>query len=128
MKTWHGGWQQVVDLLVNNGYEVHVISKEPTNLKRVINKTGDRPLAERINDLASSGYFIGVSSGLSWLAHSLGCHTFLISDFTPKNHEFSENTTRIYGSSVREKIEYKPVLKEVSTGQVIKQISAVLGL
>jgi autotransporter strand-loop-strand O-heptosyltransferase len=128
MKMWHGDWQKVVDTLVNNGYEVTVISKEPTTLKGVINKTGHFPIEDRVQDLASSTYFIGVSSGLSWLAHSLGCHVFLISDFTPKDHEFSENVTRIYGKGVREKIEYKPLQKEVSTQDVLYKISQVLHL
>ena len=74
------------------------IGKNPTYPSTI-----SEPIEERIQDLASSTYFIGVSSGLSWLAHSLGCHVFLISDFTPKNHEFTDNVTRIYGKGVREK-------------------------
>jgi autotransporter strand-loop-strand O-heptosyltransferase len=126
MKTWHGDWQEVVNELTFAGYEVHLISKEPTNLFRVKNKTGDRPIQERIDDLESASYFIGVSSGLSWLAHSLGCHVFLISDFTPANHEFSSNVTRIHGPNVRTKIEYTPIEHEVSTESVIRSIKSVL--
>jgi autotransporter strand-loop-strand O-heptosyltransferase len=126
MKTWHGDWQEVVNELTFAGYEVHVISKEPTNLFRVKNKTGNRPIQERIDDLASASYFIGVSSGLSWLAHSLGCHVFLISDFTPANHEFSSNVTRIHGPNVRTKIQYTPIEHEVSTESVIRSIKSVL--
>jgi autotransporter strand-loop-strand O-heptosyltransferase len=126
MKTWHGDWQQVVNYLVDNGYEVHVISKEPNKLQNVIDKSGDRPIEDRIQDLASSAYFIGVSSGLTWLAHSLGCHVFLISDFTPKNHEFQDNVTRIYGKNVRTSIQYSPVKNEVSTKDVIYAIKQKL--
>jgi ADP-heptose:LPS heptosyltransferase len=126
MKTWHGDWQKVVDNLVEKGYEVHVISKEQNKLKNVIDKSGNYPIEQRIQDLASSAYFIGVSSGLTWLAHSLGCHVFLISDFTPKNHEFSDNVTRIYGKNVRKEIVYKPVEKEVSTKEVVDAISTKL--
>ena len=41
-KHWKcpGGWQSVVDLLTQKGYKVAVISKEPTQLKNVINLTG----------------------------------------------------------------------------------------
>jgi len=126
MKTWHGDWQKLVDWLISMGYEIHVISKEKNTLQRVIDKSGDIPLAERIYDLTSAQYFIGCSSGLSWLAHSLGCHIFLISDFTPKNHEFSVNTTRIYGKGVRDHIEYKKVEEEISTDEVINIIKANL--
>jgi autotransporter strand-loop-strand O-heptosyltransferase len=128
MKTWHGDWQRIVDTLNEMGYEVNVISKEPTKLKGVINKTGDVPLWDRMIDLTSSAYFIGVSSGLSWLAHNLGCHVFLISDFTPKDHEFSRNTTRIYGPNVRTSIKYDPVEGEVSTEKVISSIKRRLDL
>jgi autotransporter strand-loop-strand O-heptosyltransferase len=122
IKTWHGDWQKVVDALIGAGYEVHVISKEPTKLKGVIDKTGDYTIEERVADLASSAYYIGVSSGLSWLAHSLDCHVFLISDFTPANHEFSSNVTRIYGPNVRKTIKYLPVKGEVHVQHVIKTI------
>jgi autotransporter strand-loop-strand O-heptosyltransferase len=128
MKTWHGDWQSVVDMLVERGFEVHVISKEPTDLKGVIDKTGDIPIHERIKDLEESQYFIGVSSGLSWLAHSLDCHVFLISDFTPKDHEFSTNATRIYGPEVRKVIEYTPVEKEVSLERVLSTIKRKLDM
>jgi len=129
VKEWNvvGGWQAVVDMLVENGYEVHVISKEYSYLKNVINKSGDRPLEERIQDLASASYFIGNSSGLSWLAHSLDCHVFLISDFTPPNHEFSENTTRIYNEEhPRTSIKYEEVLYPVSLETVLTKIKGKL--
>jgi autotransporter strand-loop-strand O-heptosyltransferase len=128
MKTWHGDWQEVVDTLVKAGYEIHVISREKTALKNVVDKSGDIPIEHRVADLASASYFIGVSSGLSWLAHSLDCHVFLISDFTPKNHEFNTNVTRIYGSNVRTQIEYKPVEKEVSTDRVLRSIKQKLAI
>ena len=126
MKMWHGDWQKVVDTLVENGYEIHVISREKSALKNVIDKSGDIDIRERVADLASASYFIGVSSGLSWLAHSLHCHVFLISDFTPPNHEFASNVTRIYGEGVRHKIKYEPVEKEVSTEEVLKRIKQKL--
>lgn len=129
VKEWNvvGGWQAVVDMLVENGYEVHVISKEPSYLKNVINKSGDRPLQERIQDLTSASYFIGNSSGLSWLAHSLDCHVFLISDFTPPWHEFSENTTRIYNKEYpRDVIKYEEVLHPVSLQDVLENIKVKL--
>lgn len=131
VKEWNivGGWQAVVNMLVENGYEVHVISKEYSYLKNVINKSGDRPLEERIQDLASASYFIGNSSGLSWLAHSLDCHVFLISDFTPPWHEFSENTTRIYNKQYpRDMIVYEEIIHPVSLEDVLSEIKGKLGI
>lgn len=128
MKMWHGDWQRVVDELVKAGYEIHVISREKTTLKNTVDKSGDFPIAERVADLSSASYFIGVSSGLSWLAHSLHCHVFLISDFTPKNHEFSTDVTRIYGSNVRKEINYTPIEGEVSTDRVLRSIKQKLAI
>ncbi len=88
-KNWKGDWQKVVDYIKSVGYDVVVISKEPTSLKNIINKTGDINIEERIKDLNDSSLFIGVSSGLSWLAWSVGCPVMIISDVTPFWHEFS---------------------------------------
>ena len=126
MKMWHGDWQKIVDTLVEKGYEVVVISREKTKLKNIIDKTGDFPIEDRVNELTSAAYFIGVSSGLSWLAHSCDCHVFLISDFTPPNHEFQDNITRIYGNEVRHEIKYEPVENEVSTEEVLLKIQEKL--
>lgn len=95
-KEWNGDWQKIVDYLVSIGYEVHVISLEPTHLKNIVDKTGKIPFHSRIQDLCNSDFFIGVSTGLSWLSWACGTHTFLISDYTPPYHEFSSNCTRIY--------------------------------
>lgn len=94
-KAGEDGWQKIVDFLNDNDYKVLVISKEPTNLKNVINLTGDISLKERINDLHHADLYIGVSSGLSWLAWSVGTPVMMISDCTPKWHEFQTKMTRI---------------------------------
>lgn len=88
-KNWKGNWQIIVDYLKSIGYDVLVISKEKTSLRGVIDKTGDILLDNRIEDLNNCSLFIGVSSGLSWLAWSVGCPVFIISDVTPFWHEFS---------------------------------------
>lgn len=124
IKQWNNqeGWQEIVNKLEELGYEVVVISKERTKLHNVIDKTGDLPLSNRIKDLSEASYFIGCSSGLAWLAHSCGCHVFLISDFTSPDHEFEENITRIYGDDVRKTIEYTPIKNPVKKEKVIEQI------
>lgn len=96
-KHWKcdGGWQRVVDLLISNGYKVVVISKESTNLKNVINLTGEGTLQERMIDLYHCDFYMGVSSGLAWLAWGLGKKVVMISDCTPSWCEFKENNYRV---------------------------------
>lgn len=112
------GWQIVVDYLIDNGYDVLVISKEPTKLENVINLTGDKPLKDRMIDLYNCEFFMGVSSGLSVLAWSLGKHVFMISDVTPSNHEFYTNCTRLnanYLTKVNYNEEFYTTIPEVIT-------------
>ena len=45
-------------------------------------------------------FFIGLSSGLSWLAWGLGKQVVMISNFTNEEHEFMFNCTRIVNRSV----------------------------
>ena len=89
------GWQIIVDYLNDNGFDVLVISKEQTELQNVVNLTGDISLIDRMVDLYYCEFFIGVSSGLAWLAWSLGKHVVMISDVTPSDHEFYTDCTRI---------------------------------
>ena len=128
-KEWNiiGGWQAIVDLFNEYGYEVVVISKEYSYLKNVTNKSGDYPLEDRIKDLAESEFFVGNSSGLSWLAWGCNTHVFLISDFTPPYHEPTENVTRIYNKEYpRDIIKYEEVLNPVSKEEVLKAIESKL--
>lgn len=96
-KGWKfdGGWQIIVDYLNSLNYDVVVISKEETNLNNVINLTGNISLMDRAQTLMNAEFFMGVSSGLSWLSWGVNTHTFLISDVTQMNHEFQSNVTRI---------------------------------
>ena len=102
IKKWKAedGWQKVVDYLTSTGIKVLVISKEPTNLKNVIDATGDVPLENRVLDIYHAKAHLGVSSGLSWLAWSVGTHVVMISDFTPKWHEFQTNISRFCASDL----------------------------
>lgn len=96
IKKWRdeNGWQKVVDYLVSLDYSVLVISKEPTKLKNVIDLTGDVSLEKRAQDIYHAKAHLGVSSGLSWLAWAVGTHVVMVSDFTPKWHEFQTNISR----------------------------------
>ena len=99
-KHWNcvGGWYEVVEYLKNLGYRVLCIDKDKF-LNRgsgVVDSipygcedyTGDIPLQERINLIKDADFFIGVSSGLSWVAWCCGTPVILISGFTHPCTEF----------------------------------------
>lgn len=99
-KYWNnnGGWEKVIDYLKSIGYEVVCIDKHKTfgNGSDYINSipdnaldfTGEFPLKERMNQIHHSDFFIGLPSGLSWLAWSIGVPTVLISGFSHPYTEF----------------------------------------
>jgi autotransporter strand-loop-strand O-heptosyltransferase len=101
-KLWQrpGAWQEVVDYLNSKGLEVAVIQKEPTELKGIIDWSGDIPLKERMNQLHHSNFFIGLGSGLSWLAWAVKKKVILISGFSDPKAEFSLDCERIINRSV----------------------------
>lgn len=101
-KYWHfpGGWQRLADLFKKIGYEVVVIQKEESSLKDVIHRTGSIPIEETISDLLQCEFFVGLSSGLSWLSWALGVPTVMISGFTHPFMEFSNRTLRIINKNV----------------------------
>lgn len=98
-KYWNNstGWKQTVDYLKTIGYDVVCIDKQEcfgTDKKMncipegCINKTGDISLQERMSDLYFCDFFIGLTSGLSWLAWSLEKPVVLISGISKENTEF----------------------------------------
>lgn len=95
-KYWNNisGWQELVDYLNLIGYKVVVISKEPTDLKNVIDLTKNFSIEERICQLKGAKAFIGLSSGLSWLAWAVDIPVVLISGHTEPWYEFK--CSRIY--------------------------------
>ena len=52
------------------------------------NFTGNQPLQDRANLLQHADFFIGLGSGLSWLAWALGTPVVMISGFTHPSTEF----------------------------------------
>ena len=98
-KYWNNpeGWDKTVNYLNELGYKVVCIDKQSSfgndtvrNYipEGVINKTGDFPLQERITDLHNCEFFIGLGSGLSWLAWGLNKDVVLISGFSNEKTEF----------------------------------------
>lgn len=102
-KYWNypGGWQNVIDHLNSRGLKVVMITQEPLGdewhdsklggtLINVIDKTGDHPLSERANDIMNAKAFIGIGSGLSWLAWALNTPVIMISGFSEAYSEFKD--------------------------------------
>jgi autotransporter strand-loop-strand O-heptosyltransferase len=92
------GWREVVAFLKKNGYRVICIDQKPVHGFGLMwtqipngaeDRTGDEPLAERARLLRHAAMFIGLSSGLAWLAWAAGCPVVLISGFTHPSNEFA---------------------------------------
>ncbi len=99
-KYWNNptGWDQVVEYLNSKGIKVVCIDKHSSYGGKdkfnyipdgAINKTGDFPLQERATDLYHCEFFIGLGSGLSWLAWGLEKDVILISGFSNEKTEFN---------------------------------------
>lgn len=96
-KRWNceNGWQELVNRLTTEGYTIAVIQKEKTDLKGVLDWTGDLDARVRAYQISKSRFFIGGSSGLAWLAHAVGTFTYLINGFTYSWFEFADNVHHI---------------------------------
>ncbi|MCB8874639.1 autotransporter strand-loop-strand O-heptosyltransferase [Acidisoma silvae] len=98
-KQWNNphGWHEVIAFLKSQGYRVICIDQKAVAGAGIMwnhiphgaeDQTGDRPLAERARWLRHAAAFIGLSSGLSWLAWAAGCPVVMISGFTHPTNEF----------------------------------------
>ena len=101
-KYWNNptGWQEVTDFLISKGYEVAIISKEEDGYMGNRYPSGAVRLKEEsvedlIDNLHSCEFFIGLSSGLSWLAWAADIPVVLISGFTSEDLEPRKNVIRI---------------------------------
>ncbi|MCQ2397122.1 MAG: autotransporter strand-loop-strand O-heptosyltransferase [Lentisphaeria bacterium] len=98
-KCWNydGGWNQVIRFLKACGYRVLDIDRDselffagkryaiPTEAEDF---TGRYPIQERIDLLEHADFFIGLPSGLSWLAWELDKPVVIIAGFTLEGSEF----------------------------------------
>ncbi len=98
-KYWNNkrGWEEVVKYIKSKGYEVWCIDRYNNfGVEKSMNhmplgcidKTGDFPLEERLAQIKGSKLFIGLSSGLSWVAWATNVPVVLISGFTKSFNEF----------------------------------------
>lgn len=99
-KYWNHptGWREIVTFLKAQGYRVVCIDQKATHGSGLVwnhiphgaeDETGDRPLAERARWLRHADFFVGLSSGLAWLAWACGTPVVMISGFTQENNEFA---------------------------------------
>lgn len=102
-KEWlcDSGWNHLSYILKQCGYDIYVIDRRPDNLvenniirtripeNNVIDMTGEEhTLLDRVKMLSGCDFFVGCSSGLSWLAWCCGVPVVMISGFTNPLTEF----------------------------------------
>ena len=98
-KYWNNpsGWREVIIYLKSLGYRVLCMDlNQEYGFGFVINRipwgcddfTGQLPLQERVNIIKDADLFIGLSSGLSWLAWCCKVPIVMISGFTDPVNEF----------------------------------------
>ena len=98
-KYWNNpsGWREVISWLKSQGLRVICIDRFPEYGSGIVfnripwgceDWTGDRPLQERIDVIKDAEVFIGLSSGLSWLAWCCNVPVVMISGFTDPVNEF----------------------------------------
>tara|TARA_Y100000287_G_scaffold185988_1_gene191128 strand:- start:481 stop:2751 length:2271 start_codon:yes stop_codon:yes gene_type:complete len=94
-KEWQrpAAWQTLVDNFNSNDWKVYHCSKEETNLTGVERASDGGPdsIFKVGQQISHSGKFIGLASGLSWLAWALKAEVCLISGFSYEWVEFEAN-------------------------------------
>jgi autotransporter strand-loop-strand O-heptosyltransferase len=82
------GWQGVINyLVINKGYKVINVSLEENpfdNCEQIINHN----IFDTMALIDHSEFFIGLGSGVSWLAWALGKQVVMINNFAEEDHEF----------------------------------------
>ncbi len=105
-KGWHypDGWNILCRHLKELGYRVLCIDRDRqcqdfgplvSLPEEAEDFTGNHPLEARADLLAHAEFFVGLSSGLAWLANLVRCPVVLIGGFSYYWHEFPE-AYRVY--------------------------------
>jgi autotransporter strand-loop-strand O-heptosyltransferase len=98
LKYWDY-WQELVDWLVSEGYNVVEVSKEVSQLNN-LTEVLDKSIPSVMNYLHHAEFYIGLSSGISWLSFAMRKKVFMIANFSTKDHEFQTDCIRITDESV----------------------------
>ena len=109
LKYWNypNGWDYVVKYLKHKGYKVLAVDLyEDRSRDGYINKTPDgvekrngEPLDITINNIVHSEFFIGLSSGLSWLSWALNKWVIMINAHSEPWCEFQHKCIHVYNDS-----------------------------
>jgi autotransporter strand-loop-strand O-heptosyltransferase len=92
-------WQKLINYYTEQGYKVYNVSKEINPFDNCP-QIPDTSMESTMDWIYHSTFFVGLSSGLSWLAWALGKPVVLISNFTEFDHEFLTNCIRITNEKV----------------------------
>lgn len=79
-------WPQLISRLKDQGYKVIELSKEANDYGA--EKLDNTSLESVMNHLRGCEFYIGLSSGISWLAWALSVKVVMIANFTTSDHEF----------------------------------------
>lgn len=99
-KYWNNapGWMETVTYLKEAGYRVLCVDRERVTVNGIFGNaipygaedcTGDLTLQERVDLISGAAFFVGLASGLSWLAWGAGVPVVMIAGFTSPGTEFS---------------------------------------
>jgi autotransporter strand-loop-strand O-heptosyltransferase len=96
-KYWNNptGWAEVTAFLCGQGYRVVLLSREGREYMgnaapRDVTVLPAGPLDEVVRYLRHAAMFVGVGSGLTWLAWATGCRTCLVSGFSLPYSEMTD--------------------------------------
>lgn len=91
-------WPELIERLKSLGYRVIEVSQEADNFGA--ETLEDKSLENVMNYLHHADFFIGLSSGISWLNWAMQRVTVMIANFTEANHEFESKCIRITNPDV----------------------------
>ena len=110
LKYWNypKGWDYVVKYLNHKGYKVLDIDLEEdqsrdgyiNELPKGVIKSQGKSLDERINELVHCEFFIGLGSGLSWLAWAVNKWVIMIHGMTEPWFEFQHKCVHVHNDKV----------------------------
>jgi autotransporter strand-loop-strand O-heptosyltransferase len=104
-------WNELSAILRKHGYTPVTVEKDETygvppfynGVPSKSNKQIGKTLLDAVNIINHSEFYIGLSSGMSWVAHALGKKVVMISNFTEDWNEFDlslDDYIRITNKSV----------------------------